>query len=367
MSAAPIIDTERGDLPSASSLESYSLCPGKWHAERHAPKEDTQTRAYSDSGTRVHAALAGDSVELSDEEQDMVERCQAAEQRLIGYFGGSAPIIEREIRLWLFRDMRKAFSGKADLVARHGSRALILDYKSLWGDHEHSTNNMQLRALAVLADEEYSLDEVAVAIVQPNVTGNPGVCVYGKLELSEARRELLNILDAIKPENAPRIPGKQCKFCKAKLICPEAQAQISVVQTVGQSLATMDGARLGDFLNLIADAKHVINAAEAEAKRRLNAGEAVPGWELSPGKNRRVVTDVQRVFNAAAACGVGTEEFVAICDIGLKDLEKALRKATGTKGAALKQTVDSVLDGAIEIKQSAKSLHRIGAAPEDEE
>ena len=50
---------ERKNLPSASSMERYMLCPGSWAAEKGQPE---QASSDADSGNRIHAALAGEAV-----------------------------------------------------------------------------------------------------------------------------------------------------------------------------------------------------------------------------------------------------------------------------------------------------------------
>ena len=45
--------------------------------------------------------------------------------------------------------------------------ALDSDYKTLHGDHQPSSENDQLRALAVLVSQEFGAQTVTVGIVQP--------------------------------------------------------------------------------------------------------------------------------------------------------------------------------------------------------
>lgn len=367
---------ERESLPSASGAHRWMNCPGSHTAEAACPADEGD--AYAAHGDRIHQALAGLPVTppLSDEEADTYERSFNQETHLLDrYFPNASRAIHREQRLWLFRQMKKASSAKLDFCAVGESTILIIEYKTLFGDQIESARNPQLRLQAVLAADEHATvthEKVVVAIVQPWKSGTPDVCEYSPADIGTARGEVFAALDRVNQPDAPRIPGPWCKFCRAKLSCPEAQAQLSVVATVGQSLALMDNARLADFLNLIADCKPLIKAAESEAKKRLGDEQELPGWELSPGKSQREITDTQRVFAQASELHkVTADEFTAICGVGLGDLEKLLRRkskerASELKGKALKNAVDTVLDGCVEVKTSARSLHRVGAALEDE-
>ena len=51
---------ERNSKPSASSMERYALCPGSWAAEQGIPD---QTSEDATTGNRIHAWLAGETVE----------------------------------------------------------------------------------------------------------------------------------------------------------------------------------------------------------------------------------------------------------------------------------------------------------------
>jgi hypothetical protein len=115
-------------------------------------------------------------------------------------------------------------SGQLDAVYRKGTKALIIEYKSLAGELPESSRNMQLRDQAVLYDFNCPmLSEVAVAVVQPLVTHSPEICVYTREHLARARDELYARVRASNDPNAPRKAGEaQCKWCRALTTCHEA-------------------------------------------------------------------------------------------------------------------------------------------------
>ena len=67
---------------------------------------------------------------------------------------------------------RLMITGQADVIARSGNRAIVIDYKTGRGETQPADSNAQLRGLAVLVALWYrskgiTLDSVRVAIVAP--------------------------------------------------------------------------------------------------------------------------------------------------------------------------------------------------------
>jgi hypothetical protein len=60
--------TDRHNLPSASGAERYSLCRASFLMEQKHGEKDTDT-AEASMGTRIHARLAGENVELTAAEE----------------------------------------------------------------------------------------------------------------------------------------------------------------------------------------------------------------------------------------------------------------------------------------------------------
>lgn len=96
---------ERQGQPSASSFGRYQMCPGSFGLELEAKRLGQQAHVSSkdsERGTRIHAWLAGESVELNEEEaitaQNLKDR--AAEQ-ISRIFGDNQYNELREKRIWL--------------------------------------------------------------------------------------------------------------------------------------------------------------------------------------------------------------------------------------------------------------------------
>lgn len=357
---------ERNSKPSASSMERYALCPGSWAAEQGIPDATTDDAT---TGNRIHAWLAGEVVEptLTADELAVAEKCRWQEELWLSTVLPHRDEMIREQRYW----MGDQWSGKPDLVAIDSimGEALVIDYKTGRGDVTAAEGNLQLRALAVLVHEKHWCTKVTVAIIQP-LAGAPSVCEYSHDDLIRARAEIAAIIDRINAPNAPRVPSLEaCKYCKAKPYCPEAREQavalpmsaITAGTTPESIAATLTSQTLSEFLERADFAGRVIDACKAEAKRRLEAGDQVPGWALKPGSERETITDPTTIYNRASAAGVTSEAFMACVSVTKGKLKDALKTATGEKGKALEARMDSLLAGCVEVKQSAATLTRISS------
>lgn len=350
---------ERKNLPSASSMERYMLCPGSFNAEQGQLE---QPSSDADSGNRIHAALAGETVNppLTEDEERTAEACKVQAAALIYNMLGDDGYTDKEKRIW---SLDEQWSGKPDVVSLNAPRALVIDYKTGRGEVTDATGNMQLRALAVLVSDSYWADRVTVAIVQP-LAGPVSTCTYDSDALDTARKEITWILEGVHKTDAPRIPSaKACKYCKAKAVCPEAQKLATdaplIVSRNGRELS-ISPERMAEFLEQIPAIEAVVEAVQAKAKRMLEADPAsVPGWALKPGAARESITDPAQVFARFVALGGTQEQFMPAITVTKTRLRDAVKGVTSEKGKALDARMDAILAGLTEEKQAAPSLVRV--------
>jgi RecB family exonuclease len=356
---------ERKGWTSASSAESDWLCDGRHLAQRDIPEPATSEDASR--GQRIHAAMETFNPEaLNADEGECWEQLQEMEAKAIAAWGSADEEYEvlREKRLWIeFAGIKH--SGKADAVFLDAveGRAIILDYKTGRGNVTESPRNLQLRDLAVLVARNHGMSEVTVAILQP--FSKVVQTVYTAPELVQALEEMEDRVKRSNDSAARRTPGEtQCKYCRAKATCPEFLAVAEAVATDGatpelmqNSIKSIASEKLGKFLSLVRLAEET---ATDEVRRRIEAGDAVAGWTLKPGRETEKITDATTVFNRALAAGVTQEAFVAQCiTVGKTALKAALKTATGAKGKALDAGLDTLLAGATETKTSNTILTQI--------
>lgn len=353
------MNDERRGLPSCSSLERYALCPGSWRAEQGCPRVMSED---ADSGTRVHAYLAGRTdIQLTEDEMVCADACRRLASDLIANtFGTTVQPAVYEQRLWLHdHSLERVLSGMIDVLVIENNRGLVIDYKTGRTEVTEAVGNYQLRGYAVLAQDYHGLDEVTVAIIQPWVSPQVSVCRYTSDDLRAAREELFIILNAINASDAQRIPGeKQCRYCVARSRCPEAIQYACQLPDVRDpiGLAELPADVLSQVLDRCSLAENIIDAVRDEARKRLVAGFELSGWQLKPGLDRETITNLGTVFERFAALGVTQQEFVAACGLSKKAAKQLLKDSTGKKGKALDTTLDDSLQGCVETKTTAPSL-----------
>lgn len=385
--------TDRANLPSCSGLERIALCPGSWLAERGLPERENDDAA---SGTRIHDVLAGKALPstLTADEASTLDRCEMylrrAVEAVFGHGMDCCDAVNRQPgRLWHHLGCNRILSGEPDVVIRHGSRMLVADFKTGWGDTEKAQGNLQLRGYALLASWEKSgreIESVTVAIIAPNQDEPLTMARYEWNHIERSRIEIIEILErahaipthsvslsgkseaemALPPQ---RIPSeKACKYCKALAHCPEARAMALVPplvnapeNTTPQAIAaTLTGHTLGKFLDRARIASAVIEACRDEAKRRLREGEKVPGWHLAPGRKRTTITNAPEVHQRARNEGLmSTKDFLNCITVRKGALEEVVAKNTGAKGRALRSKMEALLDGCVETKTTDEILERV--------
>ena len=89
MTTPKAIDPERGEWTSASSAEADELCHARH--KRCLGLPDT-SGPDAERGTRIHAVMAGETVDLAPDEAECVERLREMEKKPSGY-GRMAPTL----------------------------------------------------------------------------------------------------------------------------------------------------------------------------------------------------------------------------------------------------------------------------------
>lgn len=347
---------ERQGLPSASNLERLATCRGSLNAENGLPDEPNEMSRAGDVG---HACLAGEVHidELDDETAKTVQICRVLELGVLKSLDMVDAVQVREERFWLEIEGTKQFSGKPDLVAIEGTRALVIDYKTGPVAVESAASNMQLRALAVLVFWKYNhLEEITTAIIQPRAYDQQTTLTTYKIDdIWEAYYEILLILDEAQEIDAPRKASeKACRYCKAKPTCPEAQQAITDIAKVESNLPAIPSA---DILEKCAIAKSLIAKIEGNARKALEADpNAIEGYELKPGAIRQKITNPEGVFFKASVIGIDGQEFSAVCDVNKSKLKALIKAKTDKKGKALDEELAGILDGNTEEARNKPSL-----------
>lgn len=362
-------EQERGRYTSASNALADTLCPGRHILSRDMPDVESGDAKH---GTAIHEALRRQDPEgLSVDQKDIYETCNEIEaELLVRYFGEevrglkASPVRER--RFWIAWPDGNRHSGQIDSAHRKGTRALIVEYKTLSGDVAASPKNLQLRDQVCLFEAGTPLlNEVAVAVIQPLATHTPEICVYAKADILRARDELYNRVNTSNKPDSPRIPGElQCKYCKAKTVCAEFQKWSGSILPAPQDLFKVSMSNwTPEQRTLIADILPVAFKRLEEIDTFLFEGMTkqegfVPGYHLEPGQKRETLTNPQGIFESFSKMGGSLEQFMKCIGVVKSKLKAELAVVTDEKGKALDSALRGIIGSNSEIKETKPSMKK---------
>lgn len=360
---------ERRDCPSASTMERTLACPG-WLRESKGVKP-APAGEDAESGTRVHAWLAGEPVDIdSREELDLAIECSHKAAELIRDVFNSRPYLRfKEHRMW---NQFPPFSGRFDDLCIRGKTALLIDYKTGHEGAKHAFANLQLRAGVVLLQENHDVESVRCAIVAPLAKSTD--CFYGPDDIDRAREQIYDIVEKTMQPDAPTAAGTHCQYCPAAraLTCAtfreyaqEAASDsllpantVATKETVRAAFRALGSDELAYILDRRESMKWFLESAESEARERIETGDYLPWWTLKQNSPREKITDLSKVAERAMALGIGAQAIVSIATTSKAALSDLVRESTGRVGRELKQTVAGLVEGATECTQPKPTLVR---------
>lgn len=291
--------------------------------------------ARCDAHQRVGQSLSGGysvTVEMAEHVQLYLDTCREAVKALPQFW------IECRFDLAPLHPPVDMF-GTADFVAYNAAtrKLRVIDFKYGQGVIVEPKGNPQLMYYALgaalvvaggkLVKARSMIDEIELTIVQPRAPHPDGPVRSFTItfqELANFAVELIAAANATTKPNAPRIPGKQCRWCPASGICPEqreealnvAQSDFAVIlhepaAFVPPAPATIP---LDEFATMLVQL-HVLEdwaaAMRQHAAARLERGEEVPGYKLVEKRAVRQWTDPQEVIETMRAAGWDENEIFA--------------------------------------------------------
>lgn len=195
-------------------------------------------------------------------------------------------------------------SGTVDVQIRAGRHVDIIDYKDGMGVVDVKDNKqLELYALGVLAENMGQHDTFRLTIIQPKLAmrGMKAITSHD-LTYDELLGKVYGYVcgaAATDSPDAPLVPGdSQCKFCKAKGSCSALAS--NVMEAIGmfksidiaQQAADKNPNELSDqqIREIVESAplvRQLLEAVEAEALRRFEAGVSISGLKAVYGRGTR--------------------------------------------------------------------------------
>jgi hypothetical protein len=318
---------------SPSKRSRWALCPGSIREEAKYPDPGSGPAAID--GTHSHTLLehcidAGlidpttqvGEVMADDDGEFKVDADRAARVKVaIDYIrersvNGMFKVISEE------RVDPKHLLGRDDLSGTVDCQIIgpdwieLIDYKDGMGVVS-AEGNMQLEqyAYGVLAgyklpvNAEYPIKTIRMTIIQPKLAlrGMPAITSHdvSVRDLLSRMGTLVAQAAATDAPDAPLVPGEsQCKFCRAKGSCaalagnvmkevgimfqPVVSQTLDVAQqSADKDPSAMDDAQIAQIMEAAPLMRQLLEGVEAEALRRMQAGQTIPGLKLVNGRGSR--------------------------------------------------------------------------------
>lgn len=301
---------------SPSGAHRWMRCPGSVALEADFPDDSS---VFAAEGTLAHL-LASDELDGTKPARErigeqhtvdgfdftvdkvMVAYVEDYVKLVREYAEGGQLLVEQRVPIGHLTGEEGA-TGTSDAVVVHANegRLTVIDLKYGMGVKVMAADNEQAMMYALGALERYEqvadFTDVCMVIHQPrlNSVAEHWIRVDDLLAFAKKVAEAAELARSPAAFTAPG--EKQCKFCKAKSVCPALQA---IVDEMTDEEATADDfADLGD--NALAIAMGRVELIEqwckgvrAEVERRLTKGLDVPGYKLVEGrKGNRAWSDAK--------------------------------------------------------------------------
>lgn len=322
---------------SPSGSDRWLECPGSIALSEKAPPE--VEGPWAEEGTRAHSCLedfftmtkAGTSikqcfVQLYKKYNDyaMVDHAGDAFKEISEMAPEGAEVLS-ESKIDISPFTTKGQFGTCDaLIVQEFGKLSVIDFKYGAGVPVDVVDNTQLILYALGAAHRFdnNFSEVEMVIIQPraehasgNTTRTWLVTMDELLEWAPKFKAAAKL--ALKP-NAALSAGDHCRWCRAKVICPEISTKamskakvafqeaeedeghplLPVVQSVPFP-ATIPAASLGLTLRSADLLERWIAAVRERAENLLLNGHAVPGWKLVPKRGTRKYLDEKKAQKEA--------------------------------------------------------------------
>jgi hypothetical protein len=336
-----------------SGWATWGVCPGSIPLGDGIAKSSS---SYAKEGTAAHALLEkcliegldaetqlgeeivveGEVFVVDNEMADAINSSIDIIRNLIDYGGGDVLQVEQTVPL-AFMTGEEGAEGTCDVagISADGTTLTIIDFKYGQGVQVYASEKLDekeaaagltpipngqlaMYALGWLQKHGFlfeDVEKVKLVVLQPRMEWvdeleMPLIALQDFEDVVRQAAGNVELNRQVQAEGNPLdlVPGaKQCKFCKAKGICPALRAETSKGLAVlapseasdfedltlpkqAAAVVVNEGVtneKLAEFMRAVPLIEEAIGAARAETERRLLAGMDVPGFYLGIGRAGR--------------------------------------------------------------------------------
>lgn len=308
-------------LYSASGAHRWMNCAGSMRLE--AGIEDT-TSTFAEEGTAAHALAETCLIKNLDADQMIGEEFNGftVDEIMAGFVQEYLDFV-KPLGGDLYIEQRVDFSnwapdgfGTADAVVLKDDEAHIIDLK--YGEHvwASSKNNEQLMLYALGALHEhlmlYELKTFHLTIIQPRHARyqGPSTFTISQTDLLKWGEVVLDAVERTQLANPPLVPDedKQCRFCKAKHVCPARnEAKLIAINEGFESfenpgkrrkITALTNDELAAIIPHLKGLEGWVSGLKKHITNTLEKGENIPGYKLVRSHPRRAWGDEEAAGKA---------------------------------------------------------------------
>lgn len=356
-------------LTTPSNLNRRALCPGSARMEKGLTDPDTLDARQ---GRLIHRYWSNPNYDrrlLTPDDRDLLETTDRLLADVLDVLNREGkPVLHVEQTL---TSVDGQLVGTPDQVFIWSelNDALVADLKSGFAIVERAELNLQLRGYAVLTDDNFvDAEMIYVAILQPRIwsaSERVTLAKYDRVDLGRARAQINDIIDKTKDPKAKLVAGEeQCRFCKAKLICPAFRKAVNLPLAkfktedelskakreaeIEKRVKRCSDEQLAKLFEAIKIANLCNDPVHAEVRRRIKDG-LMTDYELGKDYDVRNVTSVRKAVALASLANLATrDEVLDLCKLPLRSLEDKLRAMhNGMTWKDAREKVDRALKSVI--------------------
>jgi len=340
---------------SPSGLKKYKLCPGAFKMEKDIPEVKSD---LADEGTKCHEAIELNKYDhLMDEQLRAVNKCIKFAEKIAPRKDWNC-----EKKTTILDGFNTITYGTVDLIIEFDDVVHAIDWKFGRLQVDIVKDNLQAKCYSLGLMQKYN-KPVTFSFAQPRINFFD-TYTFELSEEKELLKEIKDIISKCKSDTIILNPGiDQCRYCKAKSICPAVLNQFknnSLTKIEHTTELTAD--QLSENMKIWQLIKNIGFNLEHATKIKLIKGEAVSGFELESRRGGRKVNDIIE-FHDKVKSHINTEDFILSCNPSIPKLEKLysqqFKKNTGGTLKAGKEEFERITENTIIRNADTLSIKQI--------